>query len=158
MRGAVLTVLLVAAATFVSAEQESSDADRGKFFFGTYRTTTYTVVSASTSTVFATCLSGSDTTLCAGRSARRARRKLDKALDMPEVGSEDLSSSLLDTKTVAESEDVQEKDKLAFTVWTTSRTTTSVTVFFTNTSSTVRVSFYCVAGGISVPNGCGGTG
>lgn len=77
---------------------------------------------------------------------------------MPEVGSEDLSSSLLDTKTVAESEDVQEKDKLAFTVWTTSRTTTSVTVFFTNTSSTVRVSFYCVAGGISVPNGCGGTG
>lgn len=80
MRGAVLTVLLVAAATFVSAEQESKDADRAKFFFGTYRTTTYTVVSASTSTVFATCLSGTDTTLCAGRSARRAKRKLDKAL------------------------------------------------------------------------------
>lgn len=78
---------------------------------------------------------------------------------MPKVTDGDLSGSLLDTKSVAENvEDVEDKDKLAFTVWTTSRTTTSVTVFFTNTSSTVRVSFYCVAGGISLPNGCAGTG
>ncbi|XP_042873274.1 uncharacterized protein LOC122253914 [Penaeus japonicus] len=158
MRGAVITVLLVAAAAYVSADQSKDADDRAKFFFGTYRTTTYTVVSASTSTVFATCLSGSDTTLCAGRSARRAKRKLEKSLDeVTNVG--DLSGSLLDTKSVAETlEGVEEKDKLAFTVWTTSRTTTSVTVFFTNTSTTVRVSFYCVAGGLSVPNGCAGTG
>ncbi|KAK7076180.1 hypothetical protein SK128_016679 [Halocaridina rubra] len=124
---------------------------REKFLFGSFSTTTYTQVVASTSTVFFSCLSGTATgTVCQGRGARR-NKKL-KRPDITVVESEvkeDIESSITDD--VVNQQDMVRNSKLGFTIWTTSRTTTSVTVFFTNTSTTLRLSYYCFAGGIQFP-------
>lgn len=58
---------------------------RGKFFFGSFSTTTYTQVVASTSTVFFSCLSGTASmSVCSGRGARHSKR-----IKKPELSIED---------------------------------------------------------------------
>lgn len=42
--------------------------------------------------------------------------------------------------------------KVAYTIWTTSKTTSTITVLYTNTASTVKISYYCVAGGVQYPS------
>ncbi|XP_042873276.1 uncharacterized protein LOC122253915 [Penaeus japonicus] len=122
--------------------------------FGTVRTTTYTVVSASSSTVFYSCLSGSYTALiCQGRKKKSLRKieEVDGLEDMPLDASSDASVEPLLEKDV----DSKDTQKIGFTVWTTSKTTTTVTVLYTNTASTIRISYYCGAGGINYPtNSC----
>ncbi|KAK3857520.1 hypothetical protein Pcinc_036231, partial [Petrolisthes cinctipes] len=130
-----------------------------KLFFGSYSTTTYTVVSASTSTVFYSCLSGTSGTVCQGRRKRKAF-SVPRATDGEDVDNAGLEGSLSGEEELTEAPETRVESnpdqgdgegKFSFTVWTISRTTTSVTVFFTNTSSTVRISFYCRAGGLVTP-------
>lgn len=42
--------------------------------------------------------------------------------------------------------------KIGYTIWTTTKTTSTVTVLYTNTASTVKISYYCVAGGVQYPS------
>ncbi|KAK4306518.1 hypothetical protein Pmani_021662 [Petrolisthes manimaculis] len=130
-----------------------------KLFFGSYSTTTYTVVSASTSTVFYSCLSGTSGTVCQGRRKRKTF-SIPRATDGDDVNNAGLEGSLNgeeelseapETRVESNGEEGNGEGKFSFTVWTISRTTTSVTVFFTNTSSTVRISYYCRAGGLVTP-------
>ncbi|XP_071525997.1 uncharacterized protein [Panulirus ornatus] len=136
----------------VDGKGDSSVDDQGRFLFGSYSTTTYTVVSASTSTVFYSCLSGTQAARCQGR---RKRKDLGLLRETPVVEEDDkveLAGSL--DEGTAEEKGVVPTDgdgKFAFTVWTTSRTTTSVTVIYTNTSTTIRLSYYCVVGQIDLP-------
>merc|ERR1712142_845350 len=123
---------------------------------GTYTTTTYTAVSLSTSTVYASCYSGTHTILCTGRKkGLRQKRKIADDLMTPEEG---LQSSQAEGGKEGDDAVLSNDDRLNFTVWTTTKTTTSVTVMYTNTASTIRISYYCVAGGINLPNACAGNG
>ncbi|XP_064078987.1 uncharacterized protein LOC135196239 [Macrobrachium nipponense] len=135
------------------------DSSQKERLFGSFSTTTYTIVSAVTSTVFFSCLSGTAATVCAGRNTKRFRRGSDnKALELVGEGGSNVPAlepsglgepSPEDTSAAGEA---QAKDpKFGFTVWTTARTTTSVTVFYTNRSTTIRLSYYCVAGGLQFP-------
>ncbi|XP_068248907.1 uncharacterized protein [Palaemon carinicauda] len=146
----------------LSPKESMSEKER---LFGSFSTTTYTVVSAVTSTVFFSCLSGTDSTVCQGRNAKRFRRgSRTKAIELE--GADDFSlpklePSAIEEPTAEESSvagDAKVNDpKFGFTIWTTARTTTSVTVFYTNTSTTIRLSYYCVAGGLQFPaNRCAG--
>ncbi|XP_066964053.1 uncharacterized protein [Macrobrachium rosenbergii] len=142
----------------------AKDSSQKERFFGSFSTTTYTVVSATTSTVFFSCLSGTDSTVCKGRNTKRFRRgSRTKAIELvdhddptlPALESSDLEEPLTEDRS-ATGESQDNNQKFGFTVWTTARTTTSVTVFYTNTSTTIRLSYYCVAGGIQFPiNRCG---
>ncbi|XP_064078487.1 uncharacterized protein LOC135195914 [Macrobrachium nipponense] len=144
-----------------SAAQDSSQRER---LFGSFSTTTYTIVSAITSTVFFSCLSGTDSTVCRGRNAKRFRRgSKSKAIELaddtdptlPLLESSDVAEPLTEDRNAA-AEPQADNQKFGFTVWTTARTTTSVTVFYTNTSTTIRLSYFCIAGGIQLPiNRCG---
>lgn len=40
---------------------------------------------------------------------------------------------------------------LGFTLWTRARTTSTVTMLFTDTNTTIRLSYYCQAGGLQMP-------
>ena len=42
-------------------------------------------------------------------------------------------------------------DKLFFTVWTKTISTTTMTVYYTNTATTLSLSYYCTVGGITIP-------
>ncbi|XP_042208755.1 uncharacterized protein LOC121857013 [Homarus americanus] len=178
MRGARLWLAVVAVAMAVAAAQETQQPDRlpvalvalsdeggveqpltsaeekNKFLFGSYSSTVYTVVSASTSTVFYSCNSGTDgDVVCSGR-RKRKQLGLNRELNQKDEDLVDLQDSL-GADTLNEDEEENKavsgaSDKFAFTVWTTSKTTTSITVFYTNTATTVRVSYYCVAGLMSV--------
>ena len=78
-------------------------------------------------------------------------------LDMiPEEGG--LQSSLAEVSKEGADAVESKDDRINFTVWTTTKTTTTVTVMYTNTASTIRISYYCVAGGINLPNACAGNG
>jgi len=128
---------------------------------GQYSTTTFTIVSASTSTVFVTCVSNTiPATLCNGR----RRRAANPVLMLDKLGGDNgdfvsLDSSRNDeVEGAPESTDAETADgKIFFTVWTTSRSTTSVTVFYTNTATTVTVSIPCTAALQTIPTlGCVG--
>lgn len=45
-------------------------------------------------------------------------------------------------------------NRFGYTVWTTSKTTSTVTLLYTNTASTIKISYYCDAGGVNYPPGC----
>ena len=42
-------------------------------------------------------------------------------------------------------------EKLAFTIWTTSQTTTTATVIYTNAATTIQLSYICTVGGNAAP-------
>nr|XP_045616233.1 uncharacterized protein LOC123769232 [Procambarus clarkii] len=133
-------------------EDASAITEDKERFFGSYYTQTRTVVSAFTSTVFLSCLSGTSTVKCAGRRRRSLHdtniKTLIQEFDEP---------SLLDTSgdggvAALEASDQEPNEKLfGISIWTTTATTTSVTVFFTNTSTTIRISYYCIAAGLVLP-------
>ncbi|XP_037790065.1 uncharacterized protein LOC119585493 [Penaeus monodon] len=127
---------------------------KNKFIFGSLSTTTYTGVAVSTSTVFFSCLLGTAATVCQGRRRRlRKNAKFDASASYEEESSLD-SSQAPATKTREEdstNREVEEKSRFAFTAWTTSRTSTTVTVLFTNTSTTLRISIFCIAGSLQLP-------
>ncbi|XP_037790066.1 uncharacterized protein LOC119585494 [Penaeus monodon] len=122
-----------------------------RLFFGRFSTTTYTGVAVSTSTVFFSCLLGTAPTVCAGR-----RRRAKKSVKFETSADSYVDTGLESSQTPA---DVGEKDasasedqsKIFVNVWTTSRTSTTVTVLYTNTSTTLRISLFCIAGFVQVP-------
>ncbi|MPD04118.1 hypothetical protein E2C01_099789 [Portunus trituberculatus] len=45
---------------------------------------------------------------------------------------------------------------LGFTMWTRVRSTSTVTMLYTDTNTTIRLSYYCQAGNLQLPaNNCG---
>ncbi|KAK8407292.1 hypothetical protein O3P69_002090 [Scylla paramamosain] len=137
------------------SDQSDGKSDSGRLIFGSSSTTTYTGVSLSTSTVFLTCLSGTGTQVCEGRRKRRDVKQLED-LAQSEMSPE-LEGSIdeEDGKSLVPAEVLEENkgnEKLAFTVWTTSRTVTTITTTSTNDATTIRVSIYCLAGNIQLPN------
>lgn len=137
-----------------SKGQELKHTDR-KRLFATYATTTYTVITAKTSTVYLSCLSGTDATVCKGRTSKRLRRsmKQDPRLEgLPQNEDIALDSSGTEPGGLLLTTESSDKGKFGFTIWTTTKTTSSITILYTNTSSTLRLSYYCVAGGINLPD------
>merc|ERR1739842_90238 len=124
-------------------------------------TTTYTMISVSTSSMKLICYSGiASATICAGR---RRKRKVhhDNLLDAETSESDGLLESSKDELTQSIEEaghqgkaegDEHEGRLLGFTVWTTTKTTSSVTVFYTDTATTVKVSIGCAVGGADYVN------
>ncbi|CAL4124082.1 unnamed protein product [Meganyctiphanes norvegica] len=159
------TALLAVASAELTQQLQQSDVDveggaRGKFVFGSYRTTTHTVVQAATSTVFFSCLSGTGTALCTGKRKKRTLRN-DLQADLLPGGVSALEGSLggsdiADPLKLEAAGSGNADGKLGFTIWTTNRLTTSVTVFFTDTLTTIRLSYFCNAAGITSPNNCVG--
>ncbi|KAK7076179.1 hypothetical protein SK128_016678 [Halocaridina rubra] len=135
------------------AQEKTGVVPRDKFLFGSYATATYTQVVASTSTVFFSCLSGTVSQwVCSGRHSRGRR---SKKIKKPDINLDDDQSSIGIESSKGDPMPAltpdEDKRKFAFTIWTTSRTTTSVTVFFTDTNTTIRLSYYCFAAGIQYP-------
>ncbi|KAK7068553.1 hypothetical protein SK128_004758 [Halocaridina rubra] len=136
--------------------------NREKFLFGSFSTTTYTNFVLSTSTVFFSCLVGTTSqVVCSGRSRSSGRRMLR---DAPLQAGKELTqgdepvtdyyvpeSSFNDVNESSKSDLPENSEKFAFTIWTTSRTTSSITVYYTNTSTTVRLSYVCAAAAVSYP-------
>ncbi|XP_050727022.1 uncharacterized protein LOC127003983 [Eriocheir sinensis] len=142
-----------------SNENPMTKEDKERFIFGPRSITTYTAVSVTTSTAFLTCLSGTNDNVCQGRRKKRSVR-LMQDISKREGESTSLSTSLIEeadtvvapTGSTKKAEgDSQGDEKLIFTVWTTARITTSITLVSTDTNTTIRVSFYCLAGNVQLP-------
>ncbi|CAL4121663.1 unnamed protein product [Meganyctiphanes norvegica] len=150
-----------AAAQHTTTNQDEFMDIRQKFLLGTSSTTTYTVVSAATSTVYHSCLSGiSSSALCTGR--RKKRSNIIKKIDLlnrpllEDLASSTLQESMSEAWTREARSDGSEQGRFGFTVWTPTKLTTSVTVLYTNTSSTIRLSYFCSAAFVESPAaGCG---
>ncbi|XP_047495439.1 uncharacterized protein LOC125043387 [Penaeus chinensis] len=154
MKLACLAVALVLA-TVASGEENKNARNDFLSVFAVQSTTTYTIVSASTSTVFFSCLSGSYTALiCKGRKKKSIRPMPDLESISSDV-SLDSSSDSAGPPAIERDDDPTTSEKLGYTVWTVAKTTTTVTVRYTNTASTIKISYYCGAGGINYPaNSC----
>ncbi|KAK4290075.1 hypothetical protein Pmani_037003 [Petrolisthes manimaculis] len=139
------------------------EVDKNRFI-GRYSTTTETAVVMVTSTVFFSCLSGTSGALCLGRRRKRALRsnisfeheRNDRVLETSQV-EETTSLSEQGDATMPSKE--KEDDStvagtsrlLGFQVWTRVRSTTTVTMIFTDTNTTIRLSFFCQAGLAQLP-------
>ncbi|KAK3849465.1 hypothetical protein Pcinc_043783 [Petrolisthes cinctipes] len=139
---------------------------------GVSSTTTITDFSIVTSTVFYSCLSGSSAAVCTGRRRRRQsfRESVDLRIRDQDDGSSDLDTSLMEQQSAIDTDvmkatqqqhdnnddDAAKNSKLFVTIWTVSRTTSTVTMLFTDTSTTLRLSFFCQAGFQRLPSGCPG--
>lgn len=80
----VLAVAAVVALAMPSSGVEEQGVARisNRFFLGVSSTTTYSMVSVSTSTVFFSCLSGTYTEkVCKGRNAKRKRKSVVDRMD-----------------------------------------------------------------------------
>ncbi|XP_066964074.1 uncharacterized protein [Macrobrachium rosenbergii] len=159
---AVAFVVLVAPVSSKKTEDDEDKMvvlDRGRFIFGTTSTTTYTSVIASTSTVFLSCVSTTLATICEKRkrSARSnlktPRKEIALALADTELETSLDPSDAPDYARIPEEAEKQDlgDGKLAFTIWTTTKVSTTVTVFYTNTATTVTMRFGCIAGGMILP-------
>ncbi|XP_064078986.1 uncharacterized protein LOC135196238 [Macrobrachium nipponense] len=132
--------------------------DRGRYIFGTTSTTTYTSVVASTSTVYLSCLSATAATICekrkrSARSNKTSRKEIALALADTELETSLDSSDVPEYASIPEEAGKQDSGdgKMAFTLWTTTKISTTVTVYYTNTATTVTMSFGCLAGGMILP-------
>ncbi|KAG0712223.1 hypothetical protein GWK47_018959 [Chionoecetes opilio] len=128
-------------------------------FLGVSSTTTHTSVVMVTSTVFFSCLSGTSATVCQGR---RRRKSLPSVVQIDDEDSSSSNSKALDgslvdpdatesyTSSSSSSSDPREADKDTkfqfLTVWSAVSTTTTVTMLYTDTNTTVRLSYFCQAG------------
>ncbi|XP_068248928.1 uncharacterized protein [Palaemon carinicauda] len=157
---AVALVALVAPSASEKIDQDEERMtilDRGRFIFGTTSTTTYTNVVATTRTVFLSCLSTTLATVCEKRkrstryNLRNSRQDIDGDITATEL---ETSLDPSNASDYVRTEDDEEKGdgKLAFTVWTTTKTSTTVTVFYTDTATTITLSYQCVAGGMTLPS------
>ncbi|XP_050727796.1 uncharacterized protein LOC127004274 [Eriocheir sinensis] len=142
--------------------QKGTEMDR--IFAGGYSTTSETVVAMVTSTVFFSCIEGTSTSLCNGRRKRKAHRSSlyhieeDASYSALEGSHRDLAREMRELKDLVylDPEEEQEDDLamsklLGFTLWTRARTTSTVTMLFTDTNTTIRLSYYCQAGGLQMP-------
>ncbi|MPC50160.1 hypothetical protein E2C01_043983 [Portunus trituberculatus] len=120
-----------------------------------------------TSTVFFSCLEGTSTALCQGRRNRKVSRinfgqiEENEAYSALEGSQIDMAREARDLKDPENSEDdpADASSKLlGINVWTRVRTTTTVTMLYTDTNTTIRLSYACQAGHLQLPQfGCGPT-
>ncbi|XP_050727795.1 uncharacterized protein LOC127004273, partial [Eriocheir sinensis] len=143
-------------------------------FLGHYSTTTETAVVMVTSTVFFSCLSGTSTALCLGRRKKKNLQSLMELQVNPEEGvyldssqvtntgreARSIDDALEASSAAAEDEaeagprdsDAKNQTKLfGFQIWTRTRITTTVTMLFTDSNTTIRLSYYCQAGNLQLP-------
>ncbi|CAL4121664.1 unnamed protein product [Meganyctiphanes norvegica] len=118
----------------------------GKVFFTTGSTSvTYTQVSLSTSTVFFSCLSGLDSSkTCGGR-----RKKRSKLPNLTDFNQPEIESSRDETRHGGE--EVTKDRFIGFFTSSLYTSTSTRTVLYTNTASTIRLSYYCSVASINVP-------
>merc|ERR1712106_190294 len=157
---AALVLLITLACGSHADDTQEKGLEAGRFMnaLATYSTTTYTVVSVSTSSMKIICYSGiASATTCKGRRRKRKVRQYDNLLEAAESQSDNVLEGSKDQ--LAESvEPRQGKAEdldgrlLGFTVWTTTKSTTSVTVFYTDTATTLKVSIGCAIGGADYVN------
>ncbi|KAK3849466.1 hypothetical protein Pcinc_043784 [Petrolisthes cinctipes] len=136
-------------------------------FFGASSTSTITDVAIVTSTVFFSCLTQAQPNIvCGGR--RRRKRKLTVDLVRGVEGSSDLDTSLMEQQSAIDTDvmkatqqqhdnkddDAAKNSKLFVTIWTVSRTTSTVTMLFTDTNTTLRLTYACRAGQQILPMNC----
>ena len=69
----------------IKETQEEPLDIRGKLAFGNFRTTTYTSISLTTSTIFPSCLAGFKDAACGRRKRRNWARSLDVKVDIPDL-------------------------------------------------------------------------
>merc|ERR1712212_1433616 len=153
---AALAILLTVLCGSQADDSQRKDDSSARFLsaLATYSTTTYTVVSVSTSSMKLICYSGiKSATICAGRRRKRkvhhdtqleAETESDNALE----SSKDQLAEPVEPVRQGKAEGSDPEGRLlGFTVWTTAKSTTSVTVFYTDTATTVKVSIGCAVGG-----------
>jgi len=132
--------------------QDITQPKDGKFYFGRISTLSHTMVSFTTSTVLSLCLQATVATPICGGKKRKRRNLLD------DVNERESSQLALDSSVVsATDEDDVDKEKFLkfFTVWTKSITTTTLTTFFTNTGTTISLSYLCTSSALRLPiDGC----
>ncbi|KAF2357974.1 hypothetical protein FHG87_011277, partial [Trinorchestia longiramus] len=128
-----------------------------RFFLQTYRTLTNTNVVLTTSTAFLSCVQAISTSNnCSGRRKKRSVMKGSLVDDRPNEEVK-LDSSNSEQLSSFELEYDSTQGKAAFTIWTAFVTTTTVTTVFTDSSTTVSLSYQCSVGFLSVPgSSCGG--
>ncbi|KAF2357970.1 hypothetical protein FHG87_011273 [Trinorchestia longiramus] len=137
------------------------DTLKSKALLGSHRTITRTGVSLLTNTVFMTCLSGFDgMSVCAGRKKRDGFNVRNKSYAVPGTTLIDsqYSTSPLDSSQAEDlkidTEDEKEKARLLggiYTIWHTATTRTTVTTRFTNTATTISLSYYCTVRNMDWP-------
>jgi len=143
-------VLVNLPATFAELQEEKSEPGQLRLFGGT---TTATRYSTLTSTIFYSCVSSLKvTSACTGRKRRNVARMVDlEALDAGVEG--DLSSSQVEPSEIAvRAEDEAKEAKLFVTLTTFSTMTT--TEYYTNTATTVSISYACRPVNEALPAGC----
>jgi len=143
-----LSCLAVAAATEGLLKRGNKEE---RLFFGSYRTITNTGVTLTTSTVYASCVSGSLTTVCTGKRKKRAVNSLQ--IDEPDHEIDTVDSSIEEPEDPSSGRTPNPTGKLSgiYTIWTTATTSTTVTTRYTDTATTVSLSIYCSAGSIDYP-------
>ncbi|CAL4108757.1 unnamed protein product, partial [Meganyctiphanes norvegica] len=123
-------------------------------FFASVGTQILTIYSLTTSTVYFTCLSGiSANALCKGK---RKKRTLPTKLDILDSGViQTLESSHGNPISLAAEEFTANKkdvSKVLVPLWSTSKTTSTVTVLYTATASTLKLSYYCSVARLTAPS------
>ncbi|XP_018021964.1 uncharacterized protein LOC108678127 [Hyalella azteca] len=132
---------------------DKDEDNKAKFFFAGYRTTTDTIVILTTSSTPVTCVLGSATVAggapprCTGRRKKRSQiLNFDRASDTSRIRIDSSQDSEIDSE-----DDLFEKSKAFFTIWTQAFTTTTLTTFARNSALTLSLSYYCSAGNLDVP-------
>merc|ERR1719481_1707824 len=137
----------VALLCLVAGAQAASQSPRGdkeeRLFFGSYRTITNTGVTLTTSTVYASCVSGSATTTCGGRKRRSAALLNIADVDAESERSSGKIDSSIEEASAGEPRSPTGKLSGIYTIWTTATTSTTVTYRYTDTATTVSLSIYC---------------
>ncbi|XP_042208753.1 uncharacterized protein LOC121857012 [Homarus americanus] len=141
----------------ITAKHSPVDEKGEKFFLGGVSTATYTDVVMVTSTVFFSCLSGTSAAVCDGRRRKRSLRsfvKLEEDESSSPLASSQDEDLIGEDLSQAEEENKSSKDEeriLGFNIWTTSRITSTVTMLYTDTNTTIRLSYFCQAGQQQLP-------
>ncbi|KAK8407291.1 hypothetical protein O3P69_002089 [Scylla paramamosain] len=120
-----------------------------------------------TSTVFFSCLEGTSTAVCQGRRNRKVSRinlgriENDETYSALEGSQVDMAREARDLKDHEDPKDDSapaSSKLLGINIWTRYRTTSTVTMLYTDTNTTIRLSYVCQAGHLQLPQfACGPT-
>ncbi|KAK3857522.1 hypothetical protein Pcinc_036233 [Petrolisthes cinctipes] len=129
-------------------------------FFASVTSTTETVFVMVTSTVFFSCISIAPSgPACMGR---RRKRSLSRTIEVDHDKQRGLSldssqqDALLNTGDPGQQRDnIDDTDNntrlLGINIWSSVRSTSTVTMLFTDTNTTIRLGYYCLAGNVRLP-------
>ncbi|XP_018021956.1 uncharacterized protein LOC108678121 [Hyalella azteca] len=147
------------AALNVTLSGKDFEEDREeRFFLQTYQTITNTNVVLTTSTAFVSCVAAMNSAVdCTGRKRRKRSFVKKQTADSSSEAIELDSSSIAGSDGTVDVTDGNPRGRAAFTIWTAVATTTTITTIFTDSSTTVSLSYFCSVGFLTVPgNSCVG--